>query len=177
MAPALIMLGKYLIANGLPLVANAILSTGKQVVEEKLGVKLEPNMSPELLKDLKMREIQHQEFLIEAAMRKQTLDQEDFRLEVGDKDSARKRDMEYLKGGRENWRAHTMYLLAVAGVAVLVWATLTSQAIDEYGKGIITLVLGRALGYLDNIYNFEFGTTRGSRQKDATIDKLAGGGE
>jgi len=31
------------------------------------------------------------------------------------------------------------------------------------------------LGYLDNIYSFEFGTTRGSRDKDDTIKNLTGG--
>jgi hypothetical protein len=47
--------------------------------------------------------------------------------------------------------------------------------INEYVKGIFTLVLGRFLGYLDNIYSFEFGTTRGSKEKDETIKNLTGG--
>lgn len=32
--------------------------------------------------------------------------------------------------------------------------------------------LGRFLGYLDNIFNFEFGTTRSSQKKDDTILNL-----
>ena len=65
---AIAALGKMLVANGLPLVANALLSKGKEVVEDKLGVKLDIGMTAEQLRDLKMREIEHQEFLINAAM-------------------------------------------------------------------------------------------------------------
>jgi len=65
-----------------------------------------------------------------------------------------------------------MYVLAVLLVAALVYVVLQSS-LDEYGKGIITLVLGRFLGYLDNIYNFEFGATRANRAKDSTIENLS----
>ena len=80
---------------------------------------------------------------------------------LADVASARQRDVD------------SMYILAVILIAALVYVVLRSE-LDEYAKGIITLVLGRFLGYLDNIYNFEFGTTRASKLKDATIDKLSG---
>jgi hypothetical protein len=64
-----------------------------------------------------------------------------------------------------------MYVLAVVLIAALVWIVLKS-GLDEYAKGIITLVLGRFLGYLDNIYNFEFGSTRTSKTKDDSIKNL-----
>jgi hypothetical protein len=88
---------------------------------------------------------------------------------LADVADARKRDVE-LKV--HNYRADSMYVLAVILISALVWTTLKSE-MDEYAKGIVTLVLGRFLGYLDNIYNFEFGTTRVSRTKDATIENLS----
>lgn len=91
---------------------------------------------------------------------------------LADVASARARDMAIHAAGNRNRRADTMYVLAVIVIAALVWAVLASD-IDEYGKGIITLVLGRFLGYLDNIYNFEFGTTRMSKTKDDTINQLS----
>ena len=36
-----------LLSNGLSLVANAVMAKGQQFVEDKLGVKLAPDMSPE----------------------------------------------------------------------------------------------------------------------------------
>jgi len=65
-------------------------------------------------------------------------------------------------------------LIAAAFVIVLlcIWVTVVTQVKDEYAKGIITLVLGRFLGYVDNIYAYDFGTTRSSAKKDDTIVAL-----
>lgn len=97
-------------------------------------------------------------------------------LYLADVQSARTRDVELRKAGDHNYRADTMYFLAVIVIIGLVWAVLASN-MDEYGKGIITLVLGRFLGYLDNIYNFEFGSTRASKVKDETIKSLSKDGK
>ena len=94
-------------------------------------------------------------------------------LEFKDRDSARLRDTDIIKSGRRNHRGDAMFVLAVAVICGLVWAIWADQNINEFLKGIATLVLGRFLGYLDNIYNFEFGTTRGSQSKDVTINQLS----
>lgn len=91
---------------------------------------------------------------------------------LADVGSARTRDAEFIKSGTRNYRADSMYFLSVVVVGILVWAVFTSD-MDEYAKGIVTLVLGRFLGYLDNIYNFEFGSTRASKVKDETISTMA----
>lgn len=93
------------------------------------------------------------------------------KLYLVDTQSARARDVEIVKAGGKNYRADSMYILAICLVASLVYIVLKS-GLDEYAKGIITLVLGRFLGYLDSIYNFEFGTTRSSKLKDDTIKSL-----
>lgn len=90
---------------------------------------------------------------------------------LADVNNARLRDIEFVKAGGKNYRADSMYILAVLLIAALVYVVLQS-GLDEYAKGIVTLVLGRFLGYLDNIYNFEFGTTRASKTKDDTIKSL-----
>lgn len=94
-------------------------------------------------------------------------------LEFKDRDSARGRDTELNKSGQHNYRADAMFMLAVAVIVGLVYSIWTEPSINEFMKGVVTLVLGRFLGYLDNIYSFEFGTTRGSQTKDATINKLS----
>ena len=94
------------------------------------------------------------------------------KLYLADVADARKRDTAFLTAGVHNYRADTMYVLAVVIICALVYFVLKSE-LDEYAKGIITLVLGRFLGYLDNIYNFEFGTTRASKNKDETIKTLS----
>jgi hypothetical protein len=93
-------------------------------------------------------------------------------LEFKDRDSARVRDSAIQSSGNRNYRADVMFVLAVGVICALVYAIWKDPSINEFMKGIVTLVLGRFLGYLDNIYSFEFGTTRGSQNKDSTIDKL-----
>ena len=164
-----------ILGQGLNLLANAAMAKGKEWVEEKTGVKLEPNMSDKDLLTLRQYEMDHEEELMRLRIEDNKLDLEAFKTEVEDRSSARERDSWYVRMGRHNYRADLMFLLAVAMIGVLVWIVWKDQSINEYVKGIFTLVLGRFLGYLDNIYNFEFGTTRGSKDKDATIKQLTGG--
>ena len=164
-----------LLAQGLSLIGNAVMAKGQEWVEQKTGVKIKPNMSDEDLLTLRRYEMQHEEELMCLRIEDNKLDLETFREEVKDRGSARDRDIEFIKRGMTNNRANFMFFLAVVMVGVLVWIVWKDQSINEYVKGIFTLVLGRFLGYLDNIYSFEFGTTRGSKEKDETIKQLTGG--
>ena len=142
------------------------------VVEKIVGVAQNvtgastPAEALEMLKVNAAKQIEFQAAILAA-------DTEMEKLYLADVGNARNRDIEIVKVNGHNYRADSMYVLAVLLIASLVWIVLKS-GLDEYAKGIITLVLGRFLGYLDNIYNFEFGTTRGSRAKDNTIKNLTG---
>lgn len=74
---ALIGLGKMLLAQGLPILANAVLTKGKEVVEDKIGMKL-PDIGQPVSEDhlfkLKQAEIQHEEFLLDKIMEDKKLD-------------------------------------------------------------------------------------------------------
>lgn len=66
-------------------------------------------------------------------------------------------------------------LLGVAYVTVILCLIVTVWFIgddNQYAQGIITLVLGRFLGYTDSVYSFEFGTTRDNKVKDESISNL-----
>lgn len=163
-----------LIKWGLPLVAGAVASKGQELVQEKLGIDLSSALgSEEGRLKLKQMEMENQQFLVNAAQASEVRDLEYFKEEVADRSSARLRDAEFLKNAKENWRAHVMFTLAIAVICWMVWIIWKTPELNEYVKGIFTLVLGRFLGYLDNIYNFEFGTTRASRVKDNTIERLS----
>lgn len=161
--------------NGLGLLSSAIQAKGKEVVEQTLGVKISDNPTDAEVAKLRQLQFDHEERLLELGIEKARQDLEAFKEEVKDRDSARERDVEFIKRGMVNNRANFMFFLAVVMVGLLVWIVWKDQNINEYVKGIFTLVLGRFLGYLDNIYSFEFGTTRGSKEKDETIKQLTGG--
>jgi hypothetical protein len=164
-----------LLSQGLSLISNAVMAKGKDWVEEKTGVKLDQPLTEADTLKLRQYEMDHEEELLRLRIEDNKIDLESFKEEVKDRGSARERDMEFIKRGVTNNRANVMFFLAVVMVGLLVWIVWKDQNINEYVKGIFTLVLGRFLGYLDNIYSFEFGTTRGSKEKDETIKQLTGG--
>jgi len=69
-------------------------------------------------------------------------------------------------------RTNALIILAYLMIGACLIVTLRYSGIDDYAKSIVTLILGRFLGYIDQAYGFEFGTTRGSKEKDATISGL-----
>lgn len=177
MIPIAAALLSTLAQNGLGLLSSAIQAKGKEVVESTLGVKIADNPSETDIGKLRQLQYEHEERLLELGIEKARQDLESFKAEAQDRDSARGRDAEFIRRGAHNWRADIMVAVAAVAVAWMVYLVWSSKDLDEYVKGIVTLVLGRFLGYLDNIYSFEFGTTRGSQNKDDTIKQLSGGGK
>ncbi len=63
-----------LLQQGLSILGGAVLAKGKEAVEEKLGIKLpdgDKPLDPAQVVDLKKAEMQHEEWLIEAGIRRQ----------------------------------------------------------------------------------------------------------
>ncbi len=89
-----------------------------------------------------------------------------------DVQDARKRDVELAKAGQVNHRANALAggagLLVMMCLAVVIW----SSSLDDFGKATLTLICGRALGWVEQIFSFEFGTTRANKTKDDTINNL-----
>ena len=65
--------------NGLGLLASAIQAKGKQVVEEKLGVKISDNPTPEEVANLRQLQYDHEEKLLELGIEKAKLEQEELK--------------------------------------------------------------------------------------------------
>ncbi len=91
---------------------------------------------------------------------------------LADVQSARARDTEFIKAGFKNNRANVIaaaaFILVIACLVVLVARSdMTGEA-----KTGVSLILGRALGWVEQVFSFEFGTTRSSTKKDDTINNL-----
>lgn len=65
--------------NGLGLLASAIQAKGKQVVEEKLGVKISDNPTPDEVARLRQLQFDHEERLLELGIEKARLEQEELK--------------------------------------------------------------------------------------------------
>lgn len=80
MAPALAAILAPLVKNGLTMIGNAVLAKGKDWVEEKTGVKLLPNLTPEQVVALKQAEMEHEEELLRLQMEARKLDLSELEL-------------------------------------------------------------------------------------------------
>jgi hypothetical protein len=65
--------------NGLGLLASAIQAKGKQIVEDKLGVKISDNPTPAEVETLRQLQYDHEERLLELGIEKARIEQEELR--------------------------------------------------------------------------------------------------
>jgi len=87
-----------------------------------------------------------------------------------DRQDARLRDATLIRTGRSNLRADVM-VIAAAVALMLCLASLTyfSQELSGEAVGIISTIAGIFGACLKDAYTFEFGSSRGSKQKDDTV--------
>lgn len=87
-----------------------------------------------------------------------------------DRQDARLRDVALANVGRSNMRADVMVIAAALGL-VLCLASLGYYSNDLPGEavGIISTIAGIFGACLKDAYAFEFGSSRGSKEKDSTV--------
>lgn len=96
------------------------------------------------------------------------------RFYLADRQDARKRDTAYVQAGRYNWRADFLALLAVVGLVVCVWFVARDASLPERAVNAIMFVAGVLAAAVRDVYSFEFGSSRGSKEKDDLIKTLRG---
>lgn len=121
-----------LLSEGLGLIANTLLVKGQQFVEEKTGIKLEPNMSEENILKLKQYELEHEEELLKLRIEENKIDLEAYKLEVQDKESARDREVELNASPNASWlsKNNTSIIALVFIFAYLVFVVLSAFVVD-----------------------------------------------
>lgn len=149
-----------LLAQGLNLLGNAVLAKGKDWVEEKTGVKIQPNMSDEDVLRLRQYEMDHEEELLKLRI-------EDKRLDLADVQGARDMNTRINESANATWLSKNIpavLALIVIVVGFLLLGTTKDADVRTAVVGLMTLVLG-----------FYFGSTSSSKSKDDVIKALSGG--
>lgn len=96
------------------------------------------------------------------------------RMYLGDTQGARNRDVELAKLGRRNVRADLMVLLDVVGlIACLIVLCFFREKIPGEAIGLISTIAATFGLCLRDAHQFEFGSSRSSQVKDATISNLS----
>lgn len=92
---------------------------------------------------------------------------------IKDRENARNRDIAIINTGMRNKRADIMVLAAALGLVVcLAIIALFDKNLPGEAVGIISTIAGIFGSCLKDAYNFEFGSSRGSKEKDATVANI-----
>jgi hypothetical protein len=89
-----------------------------------------------------------------------------------DRADARDRDKEFIRAGRINWRADILAFLAVSGLVTCVWFVARDSALPERAVNAIMFVAGVLASAVRDVYGFEFGSSRGSKENGETIRQM-----
>ena len=90
-------------------------------------------------------------------------------LEVQDKSNARSRDIEFLHAGIRNYRADFLVGVSVLIILAVLAIVIAIPDVSEFAKGSLTTILGVFLNQLTNVFSFEFGTTKSSRETQSQL--------
>lgn len=89
-----------------------------------------------------------------------------------DTQSARDRDKAIQVAGHRNWRADILAILACGSLVLCVWLIAANMDLPERATNAIMFVAGVFASAVRDVYNFEFGSSRQSKDKDTTIANL-----
>ena len=97
-----------------------------------------------------------------------------YRLEeVADRATARARDIAFIHAGRSNKRADIMVISAASGLLLcLISLGLYKTTLPGEAVGIISTIAGIFGACLKDAYAFEFGSSRGSKEKDLNMKDI-----
>ncbi|MBQ8651550.1 MAG: hypothetical protein IJ481_03425 [Alphaproteobacteria bacterium] len=92
---------------------------------------------------------------------------------IRDRENARSRDIAIINTGRRNKRADIMVISAALGLIVCLGSIcIYQQELPGEVVGIVSTIAGIFGSCLKDAYNFEFGSSRGSKEKDHSIASL-----
>jgi hypothetical protein len=152
--PLLAPLLATLASNGLGMVADAVTKKGKEFVEEKLGIDLTQDPSPDTVANWKLAAQQHERELLQMA--------------YGDTANARNMQVEALRQD-DLFAKRFIYVFATfwSIFAASYIGFITFGTIPEDNQRFADTILGFLLGtVVATILQFFFGSSMGSKEKD-----------
>lgn len=159
-----------LLGNGLNLVANAVMAKGKKVVEEKLGVELKPDMSPEDLARVQIAQMEHEEELLKLRLEEDKLDLAELEMLLKDTNDARVRETQIVTSDKApllNKLITPILALGLLGITFTLFGIVLFQAspIDPSRKDILIYILGVLSAVATQVVSYYFGSSVGSKEK------------
>jgi hypothetical protein len=159
-----------LLANGLGLVANAVLAKGKKVVEDKLGVELKSDMSSEDLARVQIAAMEHEEELMRLRIEEDKLDLAELELRLKDVDSARDRETAIATSDKAPLLNKIVTPILALGLLTMTFTLFgvvmfDNTPVEASRKDILIYVLGVLSAVSTQVVSYYFGSSQGSKDK------------
>ncbi|NDD53994.1 hypothetical protein EBZ39_08975 [bacterium] len=159
-----------LLSNGLGLVANALVAKGKDWVEQKTGVKLQPDMPPEEMAKLQMAQMEHEEELMRLKIEENKLGLQELDMRIKDVGSARDREVEIATSKDAPLLNKIVTPLLALGILFLTFTLFgfvmfDDSPVDSSRKDVLIYILGVLSAISTQIVSYYFGSSQGSKDK------------
>lgn len=156
-----------LLSQGLGLLGNAVMAKGKDVIEEKLGVNIEEAMqSPEGLQNLRQMELDHEEFLMTNALENRKVDLDFYKVDAGDRDSAREMGTRIQESSNASWLAKNIVPVLALIVVIGGGAGIVLSKDQDVRIALVAIVTA--------VISYYFGTSMGASRTAAAVQNLGG---
>jgi hypothetical protein len=153
MLPLIAGIVSSLLANNLPKIAQGVIDKGLDVVEAKLGVKLEPDMTPEKIAEIQAAAQKHEEFRIEQE-NKNTADARDMqKAALAQNDVMSKRFVYYF--------ASFWSICSALYIGFITFGNIPAGNV-RFADTILGFILGTVIA---TILNYFYGSSSGSTRK------------
>jgi hypothetical protein len=167
---------KPLLANGLGLVANAVLAKGKKVIEDKLGVELKPDMSSEDIAKIQIAQMEHEEELLRLRIEEDKLDLAELELRLKDTDSARDREVQIATSDKAPLLNKIVTPVLALSILLLTFVLFgivmfDNTPVESSRKDILIYILGVLSAISTQIVSYYFGSSAGSKEKTEQLKK------
>ena len=171
---ALLPIIQPLLSNGLNLVANAVMAKGKKVVEEKLGVELKPDMSPEDLAKIQIAQMEHEEELLKLRLEEDKLDLAELQARLKDTNDAREREVQIANSDKApliNKIVTPILALSILLLTFVLFGVVMfdGSPVEASRKDILIFVLGVLSSIASQIVSYYFGSSQGSKDKSDAL--------
>lgn len=159
--PLLAPLLATLATNGLGLVADAVTKKGQEFVEEKLGIDLTQDPTPEVVAQWKQAALAHEKDLVA--------------MVFADRADARSREVALATSQNApliNKIVTPALALGVIALSFALFAVLIFVDVQPEAKDILIYILGVLSAAVTQILSYYFGSSQGSKDKDGALEAM-----
>jgi acyl carrier protein len=159
-----------LLGNGLNLVANAVMAKGRDYVEQRLGVSLKPDMSPEDLAKIQIAQMEHEEELLKLRLEHDSLDLAELQMLLKDTNDARQREVQIANSDKApllNKIVTPVLALSILLLTFVLFGVVmfNDTPVEASRKDILIYILGVLSAIASQIVSYYFGSSAGSKEK------------